>query len=54
MNLNNVLIVTGNFNITGNDWYFLYLYYSTHADTLREIADSLNLELLSSIDQIST
>jgi len=54
MNLNNVLIVTGNFNIRGNDWDFLYLYYLTHTDTLREIADSLNLELLSFIDQIST
>jgi len=54
MNLNNVLIMTGDFNIRDNSRDLLYLHHSTHADTLREIADSLNLELSSSINQIST
>ena len=54
MNLNNVLIMTENFNIRDNDWDLLYLHHSTHADTVRKIADSLNLELSSPIDQIST
>jgi len=34
VNLNNVLIITGNFNIRDNDWDFLYLYYSTYIDIL--------------------
>ena len=54
MNLNNILIMTGDFNIRDNNRDLLYLHHSTHADILREIADSLNLELSSSIDQIST
>ena len=54
MNLNNVLIMTGDLNIRDNNRDLLYLHHSTHADILREIADSLNLELSSSIDQIST
>ena len=31
VNLNNILIITRDFNIRDNDWDFLYLYYSTHA-----------------------
>ena len=34
VNLNNILIITRDFNIRDNDWDFLYLYYSTHADIL--------------------
>ena len=49
-NLNNILIITENFNIRNNDWNPLYLHYSTYVDTLREIADSFNLELSISID----
>ena len=54
MNLNNVLIITEDFNIRDNNWDLLYLHHSIHVDTLREIADSFNLELSSSIDQIYT
>jgi len=63
MNLNNILIMIGDFNIRDHDWNPSYLYHSIHEDTLREIVDkdtlreivdSLNLELLSSIVQVST
>jgi len=54
MNLNNILIMIGDFNIRDHDWNPLYLHHSMHEDTLREIVDSLNLELLSSIVQVST
>jgi len=53
-NLNNVLIIMEDFNIRNNNWDPLYLYYSIHIDSLREIANSFNLELFTSIDQVST
>ena len=42
------------FNIRDNDWNSLYLHHSTYTDTLREIADSFNLELSLPIDQVPT
>ena len=45
INLNNILIMTGDFNIRNNNWNPAYLHYSIFADTLREIAISFNLEL---------
>jgi len=42
------------FNIRDNDWDSLYPHHFTHADSLREIADSFNLELFTSIDQVPT
>ena len=54
INLNNVLIMTEDFNTRNNDQDYLYLYYSTHVDTLREIANSLNLESSIPINQVST
>jgi len=44
VNLNNILIMTGDFNIRDNSWDLSYPYHLTHADTLQEVADSLNLE----------
>ena len=52
--LNNVLIITGDFNIKNNDWDPLYSYHSIYTDILREIADSFNLELFMPINQIPT
>jgi len=54
VNLNNILIMTRGFNIRDNNWNLLYLHYLTYADTLREIADSFNLELSLSINKVST
>jgi len=44
--------MTGDFNIKYNNWDSSYPYHSTHTDTLREIADSFNLELLTPINQV--
>jgi len=42
------------FNIKDNNWNLLYSHHSTHADTLREIADLFDLELSTSINQVFT
>lgn len=54
INLNNVFIITGNFNIRNNDWNPVYPHHSIHVDTLRLIANSFNLELFIPVTQIST
>jgi len=54
VNLNNILIMTGDFNIRDNNWNLLYLHHLTHIDTLWEVADSFNLELSLPINQVST
>ena len=43
-NLSNVIIITGDFNIRDSNWNLLYLYHSTHADTLSEVANVVNLK----------
>ena len=45
VNLNNVLIITVNFNIRDSNWNLLYPHYSTYANVFQEAADSLNLNL---------
>ena len=52
VNLNNRLIMTGDFNIRNNDWDPSYLYYSTYIDNLREIAESFDLELSMPVNQV--
>ena len=54
VNLNNILIMTGDFNIRDNKWDISYLYHLIHTDTLRKIANSFNLELSLPINQVST
>ena len=51
VNLQNVLIIAGNFNIKDNNWNSLYPFYS---NILLEIADSFGLYLSSFNQQIST
>jgi len=48
------LIIIGDFEIRDHNWNPSYLYYSIYGNILRKIADSLNLELLLPIVQIST
>jgi len=45
VNLNNVLIMTGDFNIRDNLWDLNFSYHSVHRDILLKIADSFLLEL---------
>ena len=53
-NINNVIIWTGDFNTRDNNWDPTFPHHSIHADTIRKIADSLNLEKSTPIHQVST
>jgi len=54
VNLNNVLIITDNFNIRDNNWNLSYPHHLTYTDILQEIANSFNSELSLSTNQILT
>jgi len=54
VNLNNILIMTGDFNIRNNDWDPSYPYYLLHTDMLQEVIDSFDLELSMPINLIPT
>ena len=54
VNLNNILIMTEDFNIRDNDWDSSYHYYSLYTDILREVTDSFGLELLTHINPVFT
>jgi len=45
VNLTNVLIMTGNFNIRNSIWDLYFLHHSSYSDTLFEITDSFQIEL---------
>ena len=45
VNINNILIMTGDFNIRDSFWNPNFLYHSTHKDILFDIADSFQLEI---------
>ena len=45
VNINNVLIITGDFNIRDNLWDPNFPYHLIHRDTLFKIEDSFQLEL---------
>jgi len=53
-NINNILIMTSNFNIRNNIWNSLFSHYSVHSDTLMDIVDSLNICLSKAINQAPT
>jgi len=48
VNLVNIVIITGDFNIRDSDWDLLAYYHSMHTDDLMTITDSLGLELFPS------
>jgi len=54
INLNNVLIMTENFNIRDNDWDLSYSYHLVHTDILTEINDLFYLRLFISDIQVLT
>ena len=45
VNLNNILIMTDDFNIRDNDWNSSYPHHLSHTDTLLEIANIFGLDL---------
>ena len=53
VNLNNVLIMTGDFNIRNNEQDPLYPYHPNYTDSLKEIADSFNIKLSTPVNQVS-
>ena len=52
INLKNILIIIGDFNIRNNDWDPSYPYHSLYTDMLWEFADSFGLELLISTNLV--
>jgi len=53
-NINNVLILMEDFNIKDNIWDPNFLYHSIHSDLLTNIADSMNLCMSKSTNQVLT
>ena len=53
-NINNVLVMTGDFNIRDNLWDPNYPHYSIHSDLLFDIADLLYLDLSEPTNCVST
>jgi len=54
VNINNLLIMTGDFNIRDSLWDLSFPYYSSISDNLIIIADSFNLDLSIPTNSIST
>ena len=52
-NINNMLIITGDFNIRDSLWNSLFPNHSVHSNLLVEIADSLQLSISSPTSQVS-
>ena len=45
VNIGNILIMSGDFNIRDNSWNLNFPYHSSYSDVLFEVADFLHLEL---------
>ena len=53
-NINDVLVMIGDFNIRDNSWDSSFLHHSIHSDLLTDIADSTNLCISKSTNYVST
>ena len=54
VNIGNVLIISGDFNIRDNSRNSNFPYHSSHSDVLFEVVDFLHLELSRPTEQVST
>ena len=54
VNISNLLIMAGNFNIRDNIWDLSFPHYSAFSDDLMIVADSFNLELSSPTYHVPT
>ena len=54
VNIRNILIMTGNFNIRNSNWDLFYSYYLAYSDILLEVADFSYLRFSISINQVPT
>jgi len=53
-NINNILIITSNFNIRNSSWDPLFPNYLVHSNTLTDITNTLNLYISSATIQVPT
>ena len=53
VDLSNVLVITGDFNIRNNNWDLIYPHYSTFTNILMKIFHSFNLEISFSVNWVS-
>ena len=53
-NTNNVLVMTGYFNIRDNSWDTLFPHYFSHCNILTDIANSFNLYISKYTNQVPT
>ena len=51
---NNVIIMTGDFNIRDNNWNLSYSHYLIHANTSMELVDFFGLGLSILVNQVPT
>ena len=54
VNLSNLIIMAGDFNIRNSIWNLVFPHHSTFSDNLMIVANSFNLELLSPTHNVST
>ena len=54
VNISNLLIITGDFNIRDSIWDLSFPHYSSFSDNLMIIVNSFNLELLFPTNYVST
>ena len=54
VNIGNILILTGDFNIWDSFWDLSFLHHSSHRDILFELADSFSIELSRPIEYFPT
>jgi len=54
INIHNILIMIGDFNISYSNWDLSYPHHSTYSNILMEVADSFDLKSFSSVNQFPT
>lgn len=54
VNIYNLLIIIGDFNIRDSEWNSSYPHHSVFSDILLEVTDSFNLKLSLPVNQIPT
>ena len=54
VNIHNILIMIGDFNIRDNDWDLTYLYHSIYNNVLMEVVNSFDLKLSTPVYQVPT
>ena len=53
-NINNILVMTEDFNIRDNSWNLSFSHYLIHSNLFTDIADSINLYISKSTNHVHT